>query len=139
MPFIGESRSDPEDGFTRHNREDNQFYATPTIFNPAKFPWFQASDAIQAETWPREVWPIPQADRERWREVMEIRERDRRAIMDAMELPYVDRMLLTTPNLKQHSDEFVCSICLEDLKEGENAIRLDCTHVFHAACKSPAI
>ena len=78
MPFVGESRPDPENGFTRHNPQDDRFYATPTIFNLANFPWYpqRGIQDVPIQTWPREVWRIPPAEQERWRRVIETRERD---------------------------------------------------------------
>ena len=134
MPFAGESRPDPEDGFTRQNPADNQFYATPTIFNPANFPWLQPDDNVPGESWPREVWPASRIVRDRWREVIETRERDRQIIKDEMKISYIDRMLLATPESTQDIPEFTCTLCLEDLQEGDTAVRLDCTHAFHADC-----
>ena len=101
MPFEGESRPDPEDGFTRHNPADNRFYATPTIFNPANFPWFQPTDIVPGVSWPREVWPVSRAVQEKWRRVMEIRGREREVLRERMEIPYIDQVLLSTPQLKQ--------------------------------------
>ena len=96
MPFEGESRSDPEDGFTRHNSADDRYYATPTIFNPANFPWFQSNDNVPGVSWPREVWPVSSAVQERWRLVMETRGREREVLKERMEIPYIDQVLLTT-------------------------------------------
>ena len=114
MPFTGESRINRAEGFTRRNLADGRWYATPTIFNPANLRNTLGPD--------------------HWRNIVETRERDERLVLEQMALPYTQRILQHTPSLLHDMSEFACSLCQRDLQEGDMAVRLSCTHVFHANC-----
>ncbi|MCP4856749.1 MAG: E3 ubiquitin protein ligase, partial [Fuerstiella sp.] len=45
----------------------------------------------------------------------------------------------TAPPTPYAGDEFNCSLCLDDLEEGQRAARLQCRHVFHADCWNRAL
>lgn len=45
-----------------------------------------------------------------------------------------DKLACLTAGKKQEGDEGICSICYDEVKEGDLIVKLPCHHSFHDGC-----